>query len=566
MPFVLSTDNVRLITVLSAVPRLRLLVELEVKREQLEADRESGRLKAEYEKASQLIEVQKNDSSVTTIYKNIAGDDDVLRIMVLIMSGMSSSVDKLQKYLSFWEKYKHVWDYDKDAYIRRYARSNRTLAAFESDTQKYKDLQKEVQQEDSVTNMNFISIDCTLLKASIVSHCVSWQKKFTTLLNEQALAELSSLHDFFSSSLARLDMAPPNLEGLGSSITLLRQLQSSTASVEARFEPLNLQYKLLEKFEVTIKEEELSRLSLLPAAWQNFTTTLVEAERKLNDAKKNMKKDLERAVVQFDKEVATLREDFQNNAPMNASNFSFERALQIISEFRERCNSNANQEKILAQGMEIFELDKPDYKDLAAVSSQLELLDQVWQMTREWDNMWNDWKAGEFRTLRVETMDDAAQKFSRRVTKLGKEIKSWLVWQSLKETVEKFKTMMPLIQDLRSPALRERHWSQLMEEVGKTFDYNSADFNLERIFSLGLDQHAELVANISGSAGKELMIEQALISIKATFSCILVCSDASDGKTCGWTSYRTRTAVIASSAARRTSSLRWMITLSPFPR
>jgi dynein heavy chain, axonemal len=566
MPFVLSTDNVRLITVLSAVPRLRLLVELEVKREQLEADRESGRLKAEYEKASQLIEVQKNDSSVTTIYKNIAGDDDVLRIMVLIMSGMSSSVDKLQKYLSFWEKYKHVWDYDKDAYIRRYARSNRTLAAFESDTQKYKDLQKEVQQEDSVTNMNFISIDCTLLKASIVSHCVSWQKKFTTLLNEQALAELSSLHDFFSSSLARLDMAPPNLEGLGSSITLLRQLQSSTASVEARFEPLNLQYKLLEKFEVTIKEEELSRLSLLPAAWQNFTTTLVEAERKLNDAKKNMKKDLERAVVQFDKEVATLREDFQNNAPMNASNFSFERALQIISEFRERCNSNANQEKILAQGMEIFELDKPDYKDLAAVSSQLELLDQVWQMTREWDNMWNDWKAGEFRTLRVETMDDAAQKFSRRVTKLGKEIKSWLVWQSLKETVEKFKTMMPLIQDLRSPALRERHWSQLMEEVGKTFDYNSADFNLERIFSLGLDQHAELVANISGSAGKELMIEQALISIKATFSCILVCSDASDGKTCGWTSYRTRTAVIASSAARRTSSLRWMTTLSPFPR
>ena len=32
---------------------------------------------------------------------------------------------------------------------------------------------------------------------------------------------------------------------------------------------------------------------------------------------------------------------------------------------------------------------------------------------------------------------------------------------------------MPLIQDLKNPAMRDRHWTQLQEEVQKPFDHTS---------------------------------------------------------------------------------------------
>ena len=38
--------------------------------------------------------------------------------------------------------------------------------------------------------------------------------------------------------------------------------------------------------------------------------------------------------------------------------------------------------------------------------------------------------------------------------------------ESLKERVDNLKKLMPLIGDLRNPAMRERHWKSLMEEVG----------------------------------------------------------------------------------------------------
>lgn len=56
--------------------------------------------------------------------------------------------------------------------------------------------------------------------------------------------------------------------------------------------------------------------------------------------------------------------------------------------------------------------------------------------------------------------------------KLGREIKHLEVWVSLKDRIDQVKALLPLIVDLKNPALRARHWSQLQEEIGKPFGTN----------------------------------------------------------------------------------------------
>lgn len=47
-------------------------------------------------------------------------------------------------------------------------------------------------------------------------------------------------------------------------------------------------------------------------------------------------------------------------------------------------------------------------------------------------------------------------------------MKKWKVWEAMKEKVEQFRQTMPLIQDLKNPALRPRHWDALRSEVSKS--------------------------------------------------------------------------------------------------
>ena len=35
------------------------------------------------------------------------------------MTGMREILPRLQKYLATWDRYKHIWDVDKDAFMRR---------------------------------------------------------------------------------------------------------------------------------------------------------------------------------------------------------------------------------------------------------------------------------------------------------------------------------------------------------------------------------------------------------------------------------------------------------------
>lgn len=54
---------------------------------------------------------------------------------------------------------------------------------------------------------------------------------------------------------------------------------------------------------------------------------------------------------------------------------------------------------------------------------ELDALQQVWEITRDWEESWNQWKTGCFLTLQTEAMESMAHGLFRRLTRLAKEYK-----------------------------------------------------------------------------------------------------------------------------------------------
>eukprot|EP00736_Rhodelphis_marinus_P013382 Rmarinus@m.14828 len=461
--------------------------------------------------------IDKKDNGRESFYDVISNDEDILKIMVAIMTGMSSINDKLHKYITYWEKYKHIWDMDKDAYIRRYAKSNRPLSSYESDITRYREFQADITGEETINNMQFIRLDCSPLKQSLVSHCVTWQGRFTTLLGDNARKELTDLHNLFKTNSKKLMTSPSNLDMLADSINLLQKLRGDEGAIEARFEPLAAMYKLLDKFEVPVKEEETALQNSLHSGWANFRQVMEEAQVMLDGCKANFRVELTKQVEEFSRKVVENREEFLGKGPFDP-NLTPEQAFEVIARFRAQVDENHKIENQMKPGLGIFNMAQPAYKETAQTVKDLDLLENVWKLIDEWNKQWDAWKFGKFSSLEVSEMEEMAQRFSKRIMKLGRDIKHWKLWEVIRDRVETFKRTMPLILDLKSKALRERHWKQLMDEIGKSFDPYGDDFTLEKVFSLGLDGHAEFIGTLSTSAAKELAIEEALDGIKQTWN------------------------------------------------
>ena len=70
-------------------------------------------------------------------------------------------------------------------------------------TRRYTEVANNVQQQETILNIQFNLLDSSPLKNAILGHCLEWQGKFTKLLYEIATARLSELTDFLKNNAER---------------------------------------------------------------------------------------------------------------------------------------------------------------------------------------------------------------------------------------------------------------------------------------------------------------------------------------------------------------------------
>jgi dynein heavy chain len=83
------------------------------------------------------------------------------------------------------------------------------------------------------------------------------------------------------------------------------------------------------------------------------------------------------------------------------------------------------------------------------------------------------------------------------------------VAMQIKNEIEDFKPNIPLIQALRNPGMRNRHWEMLTEEL-KLPVRPKKDLTFKKCLDMGFDKHIDKIAKVGEIAGKEYTIEQAL--------------------------------------------------------
>ncbi|XP_039193883.1 dynein heavy chain 2, axonemal isoform X2 [Crotalus tigris] len=446
-------------------------------------------------------------------------DEDIKKIQTQISSGMQNNATLLQGYLKTWDVYREIWEVNKDAFINRYRHLNPLVSSFDADTARYMEVANNVQREETVLSIQFVLLDCSHLKAAVVQHCNEWQNKLTNLLKEMATSRLRELTAYLQDNAADISRPPQTLEELSRSLQLHETLQNELLKIEGQIPPIHEQFAILEKYEVAVDEEVLQLLGDLNSEWLAFQQCLLDSETMLKKHKEKFKTGLIHCADDFKKKAQNLLQDFDMNGPFTSA-VSADAALEQIMAMRQLLATMKEEENALRSNLGIFKIDQPASKDLQKLERELDYIQQVWEITKEWEVHWEEWKNGSFKTLKTEVMENTAFALFRKLNKLSKELKdrNWEIIETSKAKIEQFKRTMPLITDLRNPALRERHWDQVKDLVLRTFDQDAEDFRLENIIELGLDKHVEKVAEISSSATKELGIEQALENIAKTWA------------------------------------------------
>ncbi|KAI9141400.1 dynein heavy chain and region D6 of dynein motor-domain-containing protein [Paraphysoderma sedebokerense] len=448
-----------------------------------------------------------------SMYETIAREEEILKMFVNIQNGMASNTVKCHSYIRNWDSYREIWEINKDAFIRRYAKLKPALSTFDADINRYSEVANNAQKEETITNINFVRLDCSPLKHALVAHCHIWQNKLTTLLNTNAAQDLFNLYDVTNKKTVQLLTSPTNLDELAEKLMVLGQLQSDMSNIESQFGPIREQYQILEKYEVPIKPDEKFQLENLQQHWITFVQNLNTAEKALQEHKENFKIDLLVKLEDFQKSIILIQNDLTEQGPFN-STMDTEKAKNFIHEFQTQLVEMANQERMIQKGLMIFSIEKSPSTDIEAMMIDLDLLSQIWRLHEEWNSLYSIWCQQSIWDVDVHSIDEAVEQISKKLAKCDRDGLSWDVSSVLRDRINQMKRVVPILESLNNPALRERHWDQLTEQIGKAIDPQSGQGTIEKVLEVSVDQFSESIFQLSATATKELSIEQSLSHIQ----------------------------------------------------
>uniref|UniRef100_A0A8C3V2Y5 Dynein axonemal heavy chain 17 n=1 Tax=Catharus ustulatus TaxID=91951 RepID=A0A8C3V2Y5_CATUS len=392
-----------------------------------------------------------------------------------------------------------------------------TLQQFREHIGSYEQLYEEVAHMQPVcTFQGWLRLDARPFRAALLNEIKRWSLMFKQHLLDHVTHSLADLDEFIQTTEKGLSrkVEKGDSGGLVEVMGHLLAVKERHSATDAMFEPLKETIELLKAYEQQLPEEVHQQLEELPEKWSQVKKLAEAVKQQVAPLQASEVTALRQSCAAFDARQLRLRERFGTEAPFR---FDTEKPYQLLDAKHMEIKQMESAMTSIYESADLFEVMVPEYKQLKQCRKELCLLKELWDMISLVNSSLDDWQSTKWAEINVENMDLECKKFAREIRNLDKEMRAWDAFSGLDSKVKNMLTALKAVAELQNPAIRERHWNQLMQVTGVRFVMGS-DTTLADLLRLNLHQFEGEVHGIVDKAVREMSMEKVLKELRVTWS------------------------------------------------
>ncbi|XP_049878805.1 dynein axonemal heavy chain 1-like [Pectinophora gossypiella] len=169
--------------------------------------------------------------------------------------------------------------------------------------------------------------------------------------------------------------------------------------------------------------------------------------------------------------------------------------------------------RVLNQRQKLFGVPVIPFADLNKLIKEFEPYRNLWVTASDFLKAQEVWYDNPLMYVDADSIEPLVNDYYRTITKCVRTFhdmpKIQAVAIAIKDLMDEFRPLIPIIQVVRNPGMKERHWEEFMQRAGISVTMNDKQtFNM--CLKQGVGAHGALMAEIGELASKEYVIEQAL--------------------------------------------------------
>lgn len=423
-----------------------------------------------------------------------------------IINRVIETVREAEEYTQRFDDYNYLWLDDKHIVLEQFLKYGRPLTAdememllsaetplreiaptldqFKLQIDSYYDLYDKifVNMDISTVFDKWLSIDLRHFKTVLLIEISKWSNLFKKNLIDKVVNSLQELEEFANEcdEIFILEAAEEDFPTLLKILSALNKLKERENMYDNMFEPLKATVDLLKGYNVEFDENVYKQFAELPERWLHIKKTASKVREKIAPAQAYQVDLIKKRITLFDIRSKLYREGFKKLAFFKVP---CENVYQMCNQVNLELNIMETQMKNLCDSAALFELNPPDDNKLRLCRKEIRQVKQIWDFVYAVESCVNDWKKTPWKKIDVEAMEVECKNYGKQIRLLDKDMRGWNPYTHVEAVLKNLLTSLRAITELQNPAIRERHWIELMHatKVGLSLRWVVFDYVVDGI-------------------------------------------------------------------------------------
>ncbi|EGV93207.1 Dynein heavy chain 6, axonemal [Cricetulus griseus] len=453
-------------------------------------------------------------------------DRNFLTIILQIKETIYAAFNSANLYASTFEKFQIFFKENESLDLQALKQQEPDVKFFSTQLEKYHKQHKDSVALRPTRNVGLLLIDTKQLKEKLIPSPLRCLEVLNSMLPRLSKKKVDAIISEAQDAEYKLEFIPSTTIEYVNSLVFLDEIQERIESLEEEGNTVVQMYKLIEQYQVATPPEDFAVFATMKPS---ITAVRNAIDKSVGDRETSIKqfcmhlgRDLEELNNEVN-EVKLLAQDPQI-LDINADQEKIKQMLSELQSVLDDLQKRAFQYKSYQKN---FKVEVSKFDALEEVAAELKLKQLLWDSLSEWDNLQEEWLKSKFDCLDPEALNSQVTKYAKFVTQLEKGLPPNNVVPQLKYKVEKMKEKLPVINDLRNPTLKARHWAAIEQTVDALLVDVEIPLTLERLSELHVFDFGPEIQDISGQASGEAALETILKKVLLDDSTINIATIAS---------------------------------------
>ncbi|CAF4763844.1 unnamed protein product [Pieris macdunnoughi] len=440
-------------------------------------------------------------------------EPNVVEYRERLLKAYRKAIIPLIAYMKQYECYRDIFVLDIEGYIETFREEKHSASETREEVQMHVDAKQDlIWRLPQYINIGPFAINVDTLKQILVTKRADIIKALLTMWAEEVRTVVEDVIQAYKSIMRKLGEKPNTIEHVFEIREWMESIPFALKTQEDIMKKVHTDYEVLDTFFTPLENDDFKALWEAIGWPLNINKQVVATTDFLEEEQEKFWK-----LHQQDEQTLSDKIDmFTSQCMALTLQNDFTRVHEIANDIKKAWKGMKDSQewgRVLNQRQKLFGQPVVPFSDLNRLVKEFEPYRNLWVTASDFLKAREVWFDNPLMYVDADSIEPLINEYYKTIIKCVRTFadlpKVQQVALTIRDDIDEFKPLIPVIQAVRNPGMKERHWNEFMEKAGITVTMNEKQ-TFQMCLKQGMADHAGLIAEIGELASKEYVIEQSL--------------------------------------------------------